>query len=106
MDSNTLSDFRVALYGSFLKSGDALMNLADPLLTESTAQSVVELSLSPCFQRKWHSLYKGIKQADVDRKGLRSSKRCHLLLHSSFAYHKYLVCTLIVFPNSQCFSTR
>ena len=71
MDSNILSDFRASLYGCFLKSEDVLMNLCDALLTESAAQSFIELSLSPYFGRKWHSLYQGIQRANLDREGLQ-----------------------------------
>ena len=71
MDSNTLSDFRTELYRCFLKSSDALMNTVDALLTECTATSFVELSLSPYFERKWHSLYKAIKNGAVDAEALR-----------------------------------
>ena len=67
MDSSTLSAFRAELYACFLKSSDALMNATDALLTDCTAKSFVELSLSPCFQRKWHSLYKAMRKGEVDR---------------------------------------
>ncbi len=51
MDSSTLSAFRRDLYGCFLKSSDALMNAVDALLTDCTATSFVELSLSPRYRR-------------------------------------------------------
>lgn len=71
MDSNTLSDFRVELYACFTKSSDALMNTVDALLTDATARSFVELSLSPCFERKWHSLYKALNNGEIDREALQ-----------------------------------
>ncbi len=71
MDSSTLSAFRRDLYGCFLKCSDALMNAVDALLTDCTATSFVELSLSPCFERKWHSLYKALKNGEVDRAALQ-----------------------------------
>lgn len=71
MDSSTLSVFRLELYACFLKSSDALMNTVDALLTDCTATSFVELSLSPCFERKWHSLYKTMKKGKVDRDALQ-----------------------------------
>ncbi len=39
MDSSTLSAFRSALYGCFLKCSDALMNAVDALFTDCAAQS-------------------------------------------------------------------
>lgn len=71
MDSNTLSTFRTELYACFTKSSDALMNATDALLTDCTATSFVELSLSPCFQREWHSLYKAMQNGGVDRDALQ-----------------------------------
>jgi hypothetical protein len=71
MDSNTLSDFRVALYACFLRAGDALMNTADALLTDTSAHSFVELSLAACFERRWPSLYKAFENAVIDRQALQ-----------------------------------
>jgi DDE superfamily endonuclease len=71
MDSNTLTDFRRGLYASFLKAGDALMNLADALLTETPAKSLPELALSPFFQRRWPSLYEALQDAKIDRVALQ-----------------------------------
>lgn len=71
MDSSTLSAFRSELYACFLKCSDALMNATDALLTECTAKSFVELSLSPCFERKWHSLYKAMSNGEVERNSLQ-----------------------------------
>lgn len=71
MDSNTFSDFRADLYTCFRRAGDALMNAADALLTETPARSFVELSLSPHFARRWSSLYKAFANADIDRTALQ-----------------------------------
>lgn len=70
MDSNTLSDFRRRLYACFLRANDVLMNAADALLTETSAQSLIELSLSPCFERRWSSLYAAFQDAHLDREAL------------------------------------
>ena len=48
MNLNTLNEFRHAMDGSFERAADALFNTADALLTETSAQSFPELSLSPC----------------------------------------------------------
>ena len=71
MDSNILSEFRGDLYACFRRAGDALMNAADALLTETPARSFVELSLSPHFARRWSSLYKAFGNADIDRTALQ-----------------------------------
>ena len=74
MDSNTfstLTDFRRDLYACFLKAGDVLMNTADALLSYTDAQSLVELSLSPAFERQWSSLYDAFDNASMDREALR-----------------------------------
>jgi hypothetical protein len=70
MNSNTLSDFRRRLYGCFSRAADALMNAADALLTQTAAQSVIELSLSPCFERRWPSLYEAFEDAKIDPEAL------------------------------------
>jgi hypothetical protein len=70
MDCNTfwhLTQFREQLYGCFSNAGDALFNLMDALLCETTARSLAELSLSPFCTRGWGSLYQGLQQAQIDR---------------------------------------
>ena len=57
MNFNTYKEFRQALYECFGQYRDALFNLADALLTETQVHSVIELTLSPLFERKWSSLY-------------------------------------------------
>ena len=74
MDSNTfsaLADFRKGLYDCFLRAGDVLMNTNDALLSHTEAQSLIELSLSPCFERRWSSLYDAFNNANIDRDALR-----------------------------------
>jgi hypothetical protein len=46
------------------------MNAADALASETSAQSFVELSLSPCFERRWPSLYDAFEDAQIDREAL------------------------------------
>ena len=77
MNCNTLADFRRTLYACFQKAADALMNLVDALSTETSAKSLAELSLSPCFQRRWPSVYEALQDARIDRPAL----------HTLFAQH-------------------
>jgi len=55
-----LEQFRQRVYHSFNQRADASMNLIDALSSNTTARSVVELSLSPCFQRSYHSVQRAI----------------------------------------------
>jgi hypothetical protein len=71
MDCNTLDGFRRAAYTCFTRAADALMNVADALLTETRARSLAELSLSPFFERHWPSLYEAFQDAKIDRAALQ-----------------------------------
>ena len=53
MNFTRLKQIRQQVYASFDRGADALFNLADALLSESQAQSLPELSLSPFFERQW-----------------------------------------------------
>jgi len=67
MNLNTINEFRHEIYDCFNYARDALFNLADALLTESQAHSVVELTLSPLFERKWPSLYEALQMGQLNR---------------------------------------
>ncbi len=67
MNFNILQAFRNNLYACFGQNRDALFNLADALLSETQAHSVIELSLSPHFERKWSSLYAALQHGKLDR---------------------------------------
>ncbi len=71
MNLNTLHGFRHEVYGCLKRAADALFNTADALLTETSAHSFPELSLSPCFQRQWPSLYEAFEDGRVDHEALR-----------------------------------
>jgi hypothetical protein len=55
-----LRQFREAIYQSFDYRADALLDLLDALSSNSSASSVVELSLNPLFSRNYSSLHKAI----------------------------------------------
>ena len=57
-----LKHFRQQLYSSFAYGGDTIMDLLDALSSNTTAKSVVELSLNPLFRRGYGSIYGGIQQ--------------------------------------------
>jgi hypothetical protein len=71
MDFSTLTDFRRKTYACFTRAKDALMNVADALLTQPSAQSLAELSLSPFFERHWSSLYEAFQDGTIDREALQ-----------------------------------
>jgi hypothetical protein len=71
LNINILNEFRHALYHYFEKARDSLFNCADALLTETQARSLIELSLSTFFERKWPSLYKAFEDGSLNRAKLR-----------------------------------
>ena len=73
-----LSRYRSGLYASFSRRRDALMNLNDALVTDTGAQSFVELSQSPFFSRRWPSLYAACEDGAVDVEALRQLRVRHV----------------------------
>src|SRR5437588_6571235 len=71
MNLNTLQGFRHEVYSCFDRAADALFNTVDALLTETSAHSFPELSLSPCFERRWCSLYEAFEDGRIDQDRLR-----------------------------------
>ncbi len=63
-----LQEFRENLYNFFPYRADALMDLIDAAASNTTARSVVELSLSPFFRREYSSLFDAIKNFFVPSK--------------------------------------
>src|SRR5438105_13291074 len=71
MHFNTWQRVRQQMYGCFERSGDALFNLCDALLSEPQAGSLPELSLSAFFQRRWPSVYEALQDGRIDVERLR-----------------------------------
>jgi len=67
-----LKDIRQQLYASFERGADALFNLSDALLSESQAQSLPELSLSPFFERQWPSVYEALEDGRINVEQVRA----------------------------------
>jgi hypothetical protein len=67
-----LKDIRQQLYASFERGADALFNLSDALLSESQAQSLPELSLSPVFERKFPSVYEALEDGRINVEQVRA----------------------------------
>jgi hypothetical protein len=73
LNFNTLKQVRQQTYDSFERGADALFNLCDALLCEDQAQSLPELSQSPCFERAWPSLYQGLSHGKINEARLREA---------------------------------
>jgi hypothetical protein len=71
VDTTALATFRRAAYQSCTRSGDALFELGDALLTHPGARSFVELSEAPSCQRRWCSFYAALQDGQIDRAALR-----------------------------------
>src|SRR6266571_701367 len=71
MHFNTVERVRQQMYNCFERSGDALFNLCDALLSEPQARSLPELSLSVFFQRRWPSVYEALQDGRIDVERLR-----------------------------------
>ena len=63
-----LQEFRENLYNFFPYRADALMDLIDAAASNTTARSVVELSLSPFFRREYSSIFDAIENFFVPSK--------------------------------------
>ena len=71
MDCTILQSYRQQTYGCLKRAGDALFNMADALITETQAKSFPQLSLSPFFERRWHSLYESLEDGQIDQNQLQ-----------------------------------
>lgn len=91
MNLTTLQTFRQGVYKSFRRGADALFNTVDALLTEPTAQSFAELSLSPSFERSWSSLYEAFEDGRIDRDQLQRVFMEHLPLAPSGSGQRLLL---------------
>ena len=72
MDCTILKHVRQHLYECFERGADALFNLGDALLSESQAQSLPELSLSPFFERQWPSVYEALQDGRINVEQVRA----------------------------------
>jgi hypothetical protein len=62
-----LVQFRHKLYQNFTNRADTLMELVDALCSTTSARSVVEYSLTPCFRRTYTSVYKALAEWNWDK---------------------------------------
>ncbi len=71
MDFTTVERYRQETYASFKRGADALFNTVDALISETQAKSFPQLSLSPFFERRWHSLYEAFEDGKIEHKSLQ-----------------------------------
>lgn len=62
-----LNQFRQEVYQNFNKRADTLMNLLDALSSNTSAQTVVELSLNSAFQREYSALFTALDEWKPDK---------------------------------------
>ena len=68
--TTALVQFRHRLYQNFTNRADTLMELVDALCSNTSARSVVELCLTPCFRRSYSTLYKALAEWTCDERQL------------------------------------
>ncbi len=62
-----LKQFRQEVYQNFNKRADTLMDLLDALSSNTSAQTVVELSLNSAFQRTYSNLFTGLDEWEPEK---------------------------------------
>lgn len=62
-----LKQFRQEVYQNFNKRADTLMDLLDALSSNTSAQTVVELSLNPAFRRDYSALFTALDEWKPDQ---------------------------------------
>jgi DDE superfamily endonuclease/Transposase DDE domain len=68
----TLRSFRRELYDALGLRQDSLFELVDAVLTAPERRTLVRLSLSPCFRRRWPSACDALADGTLDVGGLRA----------------------------------
>lgn len=62
-----LKQFRQEVYQNFNKRADTLMELLDAVSSNTSAQTVVELSLNPAFRRNYSALFTALDEWEPDQ---------------------------------------
>ncbi|MCJ7557578.1 MAG: transposase [Gammaproteobacteria bacterium] len=81
-----LEQFRQQAYQNFNNRADTLMDLVDALSSNTSASSVVELSLNPVFRRSYTALYKSVAIAEPGEEDLARLVAAHLPRPSRFPF--------------------
>ena len=81
-----LEQFRQQVYQNFNNRSDTLMDLVDTLSSNTSASSVVELSLNPAFRRSYTALYKGVAEVEPGEEDLAQLVAAHLPSPSHFPF--------------------
>ena len=67
MPDINLKLFRDQVYHCLGNAKDAVFELTDAAILTRSTQSLAELSLSPVFRRKWHSIYEALEDCSPSR---------------------------------------
>ena len=67
MPENKLKLFRNQVYHLLGNAKDAVFELTDAAILSPSPSSLAELSLSPVFRRKWHSVYEALEDCSPSR---------------------------------------
>jgi len=62
-----VEQFRQQVYQNFNNRADTMMDLVDALCSNTSAHSVVELSLNPCFRRDYAALFTAIAETKLEK---------------------------------------
>src|SRR3990172_7403270 len=84
--TSQLEQFRQQVYQNFHNRADTLMELVDALSSNTSATSVVELSLSPVFRRSYTALYTAVAEATLGEADLAQLVAAHLPRPSQFPF--------------------
>src|SRR3972149_11230868 len=87
--TSQLEQFRQQVYQNFHNRADTLMELLDALSSNTSAASVVELSLNPAFRRRYTALYTAVAEVALGEADLARLVAAHLPRPSQFAFLLY-----------------
>ena len=73
MDTTRFAAWRVALYQTFTRGTDTLMNTLDALLVATSVHHAIELTLMFPFARRWSSFYQDLQRGHIQRRALRQA---------------------------------
>lgn len=65
-NAHQLTQFRQQVYQNFNKRADVMMDLIDALSSNTSARSVIELSLGSVFRRDYNSLFKAVEECQIE----------------------------------------
>lgn len=71
-----------SFYRCLNRSGDALLELTDAILTAVTVPSPAHLSLTTIHRRSWGSLYAALSKGQIDKEAVRELPAHYPMAHA------------------------